>query len=509
MNTPGTIARKDWPTGHLLVAIFFLGALLRIWMLIKGGPVSFDEAWSYWLGSKNLSDLFKIVASDKHPPLFYLIMHFWNAFYYSESWIRIPSLLFSLTGMWFFYLFLKKFTDSKVVILTGFLMFTLSHDQVEYSAYARMYSLATMLALISVYAFLNILENPGKKWFIINTASNILFICTHYIGLFSIFAQLIYMLMRSYRKPLTRSILIRWIQYHAPFVIIGLFGLPFFFSQLHAGGLAPNWISVLYGAPSLSRLFGQIFCTNLFRLFPSHLQLLIKILIVSIVLLGLIHSKKPPYVKIEPKTGFLILFYLLPVMSFWIISQFEPIFIARYFIPFNFAWYLIILQCSQSGYFKKTVWGLTLVLGLFLILDILVKLNHPYIESNWKEKAKIMEENWKQGDVALIIPPSDMIRILFYTKNNHIIHFDKTLYNKIFRSRPNPVTEKDLEYAFTGEELPYKRIWFHEETQTGLSADFYYNKEGIIYSYLKKHFKIITNLEYRDERGTLALFAMK
>lgn len=506
MSIVKKVLERSWPTKYVVAAIFLLGASLRIWKFIEGGPVSFDEAWSYWLGSKALSDLFRIMATDKHPPLFYLLMHFWNSSYHSESWIRIPSLLFSLSSMWFFYLLLKKFTDSKAVIIVGFLLFAFSHDQVEYGAYARMYSLATMLAIIAVYSFFNILDNPRKKWFIINSLTNVLFVLTHYIGLFSIFAQFVYLLILRSRNKMPRSTLTRWTLHHAPFAIIGLFCLPFFFLQLHAGGVAPKWISVMYGAPSLSRLFGQIFCTNLFRLFPSHLRLIIEVLIVAILLLGLVDKKKIAIAGIDSKTAFLMLFYLLPIITFWSISQFEPIFIARYFIAFNFAWYLIILRFTQSGCFKKTSWALTSILSLFLILDIFVKLNNPYIESNWKEKAKIMEHNWRQGDVALVVPPSDIIRLKFYEKNTSTIKIDRNLYKKMFRSRPNPVTEKDLEYAFTEGKFSYKRIWYHEETHTGLSADFYLNRERTIYNFLKSHFKEEVGLEYKDERGILVLF---
>ena len=65
----------------IVIIIAILAICIRVLKLIKGGPVSFDEAWSHWLGSKDLGTLFQIMATDKHPPFFYLLMHFWNMFF--------------------------------------------------------------------------------------------------------------------------------------------------------------------------------------------------------------------------------------------------------------------------------------------------------------------------------------------------------------------------------------------------------------------------------------------
>jgi hypothetical protein len=227
--------------------------------------------------------------------------------------------------------------------------------------------------------------------------------------------------------------------------------------------------------------------------------------------LGLCDFEKFPKVKLkwEPKMWFLALFYLLPIVSFWSISQIEPIFVSRYFVPYNFAWYIIISYNLYRNSYKKVNRFFLTVLISALLIDSVMLISNPYQESNWKEKTSLMKENWQQYDVALILPPSDIIRCKFYAGKDSKIYLDKDLYKKIFSSRPNPVSQRDLEQAFVVNKPTYKRLWYHKETQTGLSAEFNLCKEETIYNFLTDHFTKVDDMEYHDARGRLSLFLLK
>jgi uncharacterized membrane protein len=86
-----------------LYVVVSIGILLRVAQLIHASTLSFDEAWSWWLGSQNILKLLAIAATDKHPPLFYLFIHFWNMNFQNELWIRLPSLIVSIFNIWIFY----------------------------------------------------------------------------------------------------------------------------------------------------------------------------------------------------------------------------------------------------------------------------------------------------------------------------------------------------------------------------------------------------------------------
>jgi len=513
---------KNYKYNLLLLVIFAFGILLRILKISFSGPVSFDEAWSYWQGAKSITTLFNDIAVDKHPPLFYLLMHIWNMFYYSELWIRLPSLFASIMNMILFYLLSKKVFKSDSMILISFILFSLSSHQISYGSIARMYTLSTTFSLLGIYAFFQSMDKPGKKWSIINSIANLFFLMTHYIGVFSIIAQISFLSFNTFKKKYRKDLLINWILCHSPYLIIGIYFFPSFVSQLSAGGLAPAWIAVRIGRPSIFDGFFQAILGDLnsaywltYFGYTGHFLFICKFLlgicILGFVLMSLFSIDKLPRLKTirnEPKLSFLIFFYLLPVSVFWLISQFEPIFVKRYFIPFQFAWYLILSFCCLNLLRGIIKFIFPIILAALLLTNIIIYTYAPYQESDWKKKSELIVQNWEKDDILLIVPIADIIRFKFYAGPNENIKFDKSLYRKIFKSKSNPVQTKDLEDVFLNKKNPYKRIWYHEEVNTGLSDEFILQEKGTIFNFFRNNYKINRQLSFQDKRGALTLFQL-
>jgi hypothetical protein len=60
-------------------------------------PLWFDEIWTLWVSQLPLGEMFRVVARDVHPPLHFVLVHFWQAIGgTSDLWVRMLSILFGL-----------------------------------------------------------------------------------------------------------------------------------------------------------------------------------------------------------------------------------------------------------------------------------------------------------------------------------------------------------------------------------------------------------------------------
>ncbi len=73
----------------LLGVVVLVGALLRTWH-IGSKSLWIDEAFSVWIARQSLSEALSwLVRIDQHPPLYYLLLHYWmTLFGDSEAVVR-------------------------------------------------------------------------------------------------------------------------------------------------------------------------------------------------------------------------------------------------------------------------------------------------------------------------------------------------------------------------------------------------------------------------------------
>lgn len=116
-----------------------------------------DEAISFF-AVKNYSFweiITKFAPGDVHPPLYYLLLKLWTGvFGYSEIALRLPSVLAGVLAVFVVYKIGQKLFNEKIGKLAA-LFLAINPLAVYYSQEARMYSLATLLVALSVWAFLS------------------------------------------------------------------------------------------------------------------------------------------------------------------------------------------------------------------------------------------------------------------------------------------------------------------------------------------------------------------
>lgn len=136
---------KRWPV--LLAAI---GVILRI-VPIWAQPTWYDENFTVLLARLPLIRLMAATAGDVHPPLWYLICWPFAHIPGLPAWavVRLPALLAGIAALWVFWGILEWMVASKKVQLLAFGLFCLLPQQIYYAQEGRMYSLLTLLVLVT------------------------------------------------------------------------------------------------------------------------------------------------------------------------------------------------------------------------------------------------------------------------------------------------------------------------------------------------------------------------
>lgn len=207
-----------------------------------------DEASQAQLSSWSLSRIWEGRDGDFHPPLFYMISHFWLKVSTSESWLRLLPVMSGLGTIYGVYLLAKelypqlyikifKWEIDAATLASALLAVAPFH--VYYSQEFRSYSLVGLLAVFSMYFFIKDRTFP-------KVLMNILLIYTHYSAAYLLVVQLI--LHLSLHRPL-RKLIGEYLV-----MIVGFMPwMPHFIAQLSAGGklesFLPGWSSMLSISP--------------------------------------------------------------------------------------------------------------------------------------------------------------------------------------------------------------------------------------------------------------------
>jgi mannosyltransferase len=150
---------EEWAPG-LVIFITLAGASLRVLLLSTKG-MWLDETFSVWLANQSVLDMLQwIVQIDQHPPLYYLLLHYWVAHYGDTPYYaRLLSVLFGAGTIPIIYLIGKRISGA-VVGLAAAVFLTFSPFNIYFAQETRMYTLLTFNAAVTIYALVRLLTDP-------------------------------------------------------------------------------------------------------------------------------------------------------------------------------------------------------------------------------------------------------------------------------------------------------------------------------------------------------------
>ncbi len=170
-----------WLSWVLLALIVCLGLLLR-WHDLGTESYWLDEGISLQSTHLTLPELVKERARNHHPPLYFLLLHWWVArFGDSEAATRSLSLIFGALAPLALFFLGRRLFDEPTALLAALLL-ALSRFHLHYSQETRSYSLVVLLYLASQYWFWRALREEGWRTKAGYVAATVFLLYTHYIG---------------------------------------------------------------------------------------------------------------------------------------------------------------------------------------------------------------------------------------------------------------------------------------------------------------------------------------
>jgi uncharacterized membrane protein len=154
-----------------------------------------------------------VLSSAKHygnTPLDYLVTHFTLYVGQSEAVLRLPAVIWGVLSIIVVYRLGRDMFDKPTGYLAASLL-TITPLHVYYSREVRFYSLATFLALVSIYAFRQAVDKNTRRSWVLCGAVHVLALYAHYYTLIVIAVQGVWLLWTVYTKRYARSTFVNFV----------------------------------------------------------------------------------------------------------------------------------------------------------------------------------------------------------------------------------------------------------------------------------------------------------
>ncbi len=206
----GTVgASAGTRVGHRLLVPYMV-TLLALALRLIGltyQPLWWDEGWSLYFAATDVRKMLELTAVDIHPPLYYLVLHFWTRLFGSGIIsVRLLSVLIGTATVYLFYIAVRWLLGRKGGLLAAFLL-AISPLHIYYSQEVRMYGLVTLLGLATLLFTIR-WSNGGRNQGINNWMGYVL---TATAALYTTYYAAFLLL------ALNVAMLIRWLRVRQPF----------------------------------------------------------------------------------------------------------------------------------------------------------------------------------------------------------------------------------------------------------------------------------------------------
>jgi mannosyltransferase len=186
LDAQAETAPRALPLGHFITVLLIIMAFAAVLRIAGIGGESFwvDEEWTR--GAVNVGSLAAVVETcrnDVHPPTYFVLLHLWRtAFGDSDVAIRLLSALFGVLAVGAGGLAGRSIWDARTGLL-GAAAIAVSVNLVRYSQEARMYSLVSLLAILMLWAGVQVIRRPTAGWWVLLGVAAFLMTLTHNYGL--------------------------------------------------------------------------------------------------------------------------------------------------------------------------------------------------------------------------------------------------------------------------------------------------------------------------------------
>jgi len=386
--------------GGVLFVLVALSAYMRTRNLSGGrGQFWMDEAITVGISSHSLNAIPGILRHDGSPPLFYLVLHFWIAWFgNSEAAAHALSLLFGLlcipAGMWAGWSLFGRRTGLYAAILFAFSTFL-----TQYAQEARMYELMGLLGILGTAGFLHSFVFRRRRYLLMFSLSLVAMLYTHGWGLFfgagAVVALIPVYLQSDDRRALVRDAVLA-------FVGAGVLFLPwlpnFIFQATHTGD--PWAPPPRLGAPVL-----------LSRDLIGGDRITAGLTIAAVIGFAQLFTRAYRRTIDARLLWALLGLPIATLLLAWLASQVTPAFVSRYFAPVLGPILLLAAWgCARSG-----IVGLVAI-ALSVIFVVNVRSYTPSFKSDMRDVGGEMSPYLHSEDLVISGQPEQVPLAYYYLR---------------------------------------------------------------------------------------------
>ena len=457
----------------ILVIILFIALTLRIYKL-SSKSLWLDEGLALWIANRDsIPSLFKELSYNLHPPVYYLILHYWlKIFGASEIALRSISVISGVASVFMTYKIGKIIYNKHVGLISSFLS-AISIFLINYSQEGKSCSFTCFLTTVSTYFFIKYLQTNKFKNLAWYTTTGSILILTHSSGLFIVLSHFIYILISRAGKFKDLTVDIKKVLL-AQGIITGIATI-WSLTIKDQIPIRKGYIIVWIREPSVQTLIdtfkdyysGSTFTFVIFLLF---------------LLIALFNKEKS-------KTTLVFTLGILPPILLFMVSKFwQPLYLHRYTIGASISFYILVAKGILMTKPTTRILGiLFIILSSFELLYNYHLSSYPYIYKaiDWKKAVSVVEKNATNKDL-IVFDAWYIKRFLFdyYSKREDLI---KTNFGYNI-AKPD--------YKKIAEELKtqlkrYKRVWlinYHMD-----------DKEMYIEKSIRKNYKLTNDWKFNEK----------
>ncbi len=259
----------------IAIALLAAGTFLRV-LLAARTFLNPDEALHYFIAaSPTFPQTYTASLTTAHPPLMFLLLHWWIKIGSSEFILRLPFVVAGILFAYLMFLWVDRVAGRNAALMALSLCL-LSPSLVTLSAEARQYSLMLLFCGASLYYIERAFQEDSWRFMLFSALALWLALLTHYSALIFTAAAGLYGLVRLWQRRFSGGVKRLWLFGQAGALAIGGVLFKTQVSRLHQSGLpseiASTWLrdSIFHPGEDRFLSFALGKTVRLFRYFVSH-----------------------------------------------------------------------------------------------------------------------------------------------------------------------------------------------------------------------------------------------
>lgn len=283
-----------------------------------------DEAYSVRLANMPLTQIIHHTLRDVHPPLSYVLLHYWIAVFGDSLWsVRFPSAVLGSLSVAVAMVIAARIANRNAALVVG-VLFALLPIAVRYSQETRMYALLGLLLLGATLLLMCWVARPERYRYLVGYGLLMsLGLYTHYFTVLCAAAHWLYLLCikdADDRRPLCRR---PWWLCNIMIALTFLPWLPSMWGQV----ANRNWIAWIppVTLDTLPRTVWIFLTLDEGRSVPGWLFWMLPLVVVLVCVAVVVRDKRP-----WKPTGLILSFSYVPLLLAWLVSCVVPLYFIRF-----------------------------------------------------------------------------------------------------------------------------------------------------------------------------------